>query len=353
MSLIGFDGFDHYAGNADFVTRQGNLTWSNGGTGVTTFSTSTRFGVGKCAAVSNLGFPVGNTYVLMSTGYVGVAVKATPGIFGGNFIISAIDSFHGAKHASAGFNASNGAPFIVDKNGTTVTTGTVGSIPSNTWGYLEARFTIGHGGVGIVTVRWNGINVCQNTTADFWNTSGGGTQSFNRFELNPQGLNMSGFIDDTYVNDNNTDAGTYPNNSFNGDVSVTPLYAIADNSVTWTPLTGSNYQMIDDITFDGDTTYNTTAAASSEDLFSFASLPSYISGVIAVQLVGAFREDAPGVRTLSQHISSSGTDVTGASRVLNTGYSYWSDFWTLDPHTGVNWTLTAVNNVLAGYSLDT
>lgn len=353
MSLIGFDGFDHYAGNSDFVTRQGNLTWSNGGSGVTSFTSSTRFGVGKAANASNLGYAIGNTYVLMSTGYIGAAVKATPGIFGGLVAITAIDSFHNVQHAEGGFDSSNGAAYIKDKNGTVVSTGTVGAIPSNTWGYLEVRFTIGHAGVGIVTIRWNGINVLQNTTADFWNTTSGGTQSFNRFELAPKGLNMSAVFDDVYVNDNNTDAGTFPNNTFNGDVSVTPLYAIANNSVTWTPLSGTNYQMINDVTFNGDTTYNSTAAASSEDLFSFQSVPAYISGVIAVQLVGAFREDAVGVRTLSQHLKSSGSDVTGASRVLNTGYAYWSDFWTLDPATGINWSLTGVNNALAGYSLDT
>jgi hypothetical protein len=130
-------------------------------------------------------------------------------------------------------------------------------------------------------------------------------------------------------------------------------------NTTWTtpgetqlflPIT-SNWQEVREKYADQDTTYNYTTTVAAKDMFNFEPLAATITAVLAVQVVGCFRKDDAGSRTVEQHLSSAGTEVAAAAYSIPAGYVYCSDFFTLDPATSNAWTVSAVNALQAGYVL--
>jgi hypothetical protein len=156
-------------------------------------------------------------------------------------------------------------------------------------------------------------------------------------------------IDDFRYNDTTTGPGTYPCNAWMGDLRVATLFAISNNAVTWTPLAGANWQEISETAFDGDTTYNSTATNGNEDLFNFGTLQSVINEIVAVQLVGGYREADAGGHTITQQLKVGGTDNAGATIGLTTGYQFFADLFPVNPTTGASWSLSDVNGMEAGY----
>jgi hypothetical protein len=117
--------------------------------------------------------------------------------------------------------------------------------------------------------------------------------------------------------------------------------------MVWT----TNWMTVNDIVADGDLGYNYTSTVSAKDMFNFEPLAATITAVLAVQVVGCYRKDDAGTRTVEQHLSSAGTEVAAAAYSIPAGYVYCSDFFTLDPATSNAWTVSAVNALQAGYVL--
>lgn len=348
MALQGYDGFDHYNTYVDFFSRQGNWTWTPDISSHPTFSTDTRFGIGKSISLTNLDGVFGNVSINNSQVFLGMANKYSGG---GNFEVDIREMPANVVHGKAIINLNNGSVQVRDATNALVYSSPAGHIPSNAWGYMEVSCTPGPNPTGNLQIRWNGGTEA-NVSGNFYNTANGAIGTVNQIRMISSGLGAVTLIDDFYFNNSAVNPGTFPNNTFNGDSTVTTLYATSNDSVQWTPLASTNWVEISEIAMDGDTSYNYASTVGFEDLFTFAPLPPLVSGVIAVQVTGAFRNETAGSRALSQKLSSGGTEVAGSSRLLNTGYSYWCDFWTLDPHTGSNWTILAVNSLFAGYHID-
>jgi hypothetical protein len=228
--------------------------------------------------------------------------------------------------------------------GTILGTSANGIFPLNAWNYVEVKATINNS-TGSIVVRLNGVTVLTITGVDSQNTA-------NAF-VNRYSLDGTSFIDDHYLADT---TGSAPNNDFLGDIRVDVIYPNAAGDETdYTPLSGSNFQMVDDPgTPDGDTTYNESTTATDRDLFNLQS-PATPSGIVyAVQTYIVARKTDAGAREVSTVVKSGSTVDVGPTNTLSTSYvQYDGDIHQLNPDTAAAWTMSEVQALQAGYETTT
>jgi len=222
-------------------------------------------------------------------------------------------------------------------------------IPMNVWMFWEFKIKI-HPSDGYFHMRVN-----NQPTADL---TGINTRVTNNSLIG--GIAFHGHLNNWFLLDDFrvsnaavADPGPYPMDDFAGDMRVIALYPIGNNSVTFSPFPGGtqNWQNVDEINLDRDTTYNSSDVVGDEDTFNFEALPSSINFISSVQVVGAYRKDLSGTRTLTQQLISGSTEVAGTNYSLSNNYTYYMDEYKLDPDTGAAWTVSGVNALKAGYRI--
>ena len=342
MALFAFDGFDHYNDTSDFVARSsGNLMWSTGiAVGI---SGPGRFGYGKSVGVGSIESFTGSFITQKQTWFCGFAASANPG-----FAANIGDSVGGVTHLSITFSASTGR--VTASRGST----TIAISNNNVWSgaaysYIEILATI-DSSIGQLVVRIEGVPVLSYSG----NTRNGGTATWDNISLGGAFPGGASFDDFYYADTSIGPNPTFPCNTFLGDVRVQTLFAVGTGAggVQWSPLSGTNYQMINETAMDGDTTYNYSDTPSQADYFNFQ--PLIASPVpISVQTTGAYRATSAGSRTINQFIVSNVTTENGSTYPLSGSYVYYTDQYPVDPNTGLAWTTAAVDALQAGYKLDT
>ena len=136
-----------------------------------------------------------------------------------------------------------------------------------------------------------------------------------------------------------------------GDCRVQVQSPASNSSVTWTPLTGTNWSEVNELPVDGDTSYVSTSTAGNQDLYTVTALGTTPSSVKAVQIRTCMRKSDASAHTAASAISSSGTVSVGATQSLGASYSYGTDIYLTDPHTSAAWTGAALNALLIGQKL--
>jgi len=359
-----FDGFDHYKSATDWLARSGWLQWQVLGTSYSVSFVTGRNGRGK--ALQFAGAPILDARAVAvfrdrnNEGFLGAAFTIlestglTPPASGMWFFFYDLTTV--TVQASVHFDEANYSVVVYRGDGTT--SGTLMAMsPNNVWTHDVSQFYEFHykidGSSGILEVRVSN-NVVVTATGNTLSSANAWADGFAfRGSLTPGGANPANFlIDDFYYNDTTTGPGLVPCNSYLGDSSTVTLFAIGNDSVSWTALTGSNWQMISEVQMDGDTSYNSTSTAGNEDRFNFQALTAALDTIYALQVTGAYRKDDGGTRTIQQALKSGSTEVYGATFSLpDTNYSYFTDLFVLNPATGLNWVLTDVNAIKAGYKL--
>lgn len=356
MSLLGYDGADHYAGQNDLQSRFGSLQWYllKPGTPDSFYPRTTggRNGSG-CVEISSPpevgGYPsrgyvyYNNTDPLTT---VGMAVNFYGSANPIPFSISLVDA-GSSNQEQVRFEVSQSPSQVKAYKGSTL----LGASPINVFsvsGYNYFEFqSVTDPTAGTVHVRVNGQSVLNVTGINTQQS----THSYATGVLITGNYESVGFLDDLYIANGVNAGGTYPCNSFLGDVHVQTLFATSNNSVTWTPLAGTNWQEISETVFDGDASYNSTATIGDTDSFNMAALPSTTIAVICVQLTGAYRKEGAGSHSITQKITSGGVTAVGSTWVLTETYQYFSDMFMSDPDTTVAWTVSAVNGMNPKYTL--
>lgn len=130
---------------------------------------------------------------------------------------------------------------------------------------------------------------------------------------------------------------------------------------TWLPSTetsppGSppveNYEMVDDLTLDNDTTYVYTETVGAEDIYTLEDLPPYTKVISAVQQTVFARKDETEVHTIAPILESGSTKLEGDLIYLPPYYRGATGGVLLtNPDTGVAWTETDINNLKIGHVL--
>lgn len=231
----------------------------------------------------------------------------------------------------------------VTRNNTVLATGTT-ILAEDVYYFVEWKATIADAG-GSIEVRINGVTEIS-FSGDTKNTASAGA---NRVTLGStiQNIGAVSAFDDWYVLDG---TATTPND-FLGDVKVLGLVPDgAGNYSQWTPSAGSNWQNVDELITDGDTTYNSSSTAGQKDSFTYTGLTG-MPTVYGVRHQLKHRKDDAGARTVRPFTRAGGTDSFGSNVTLADSYTGSDRIMGKNPATGVAWTATEVNALEAGYEL--
>lgn len=351
MALVVWDGFDHYASaTGDMLTRYGAWQYYSGPYVV--ISSPGRGGFGKCLGFQNLA--AGQTYV--QAGLAAPINQITTGFainFGGTspgVTINMVDVLAGGgSQCRWVFNPNAGTITFVNGAGQSIGTA-LNSISVNGWYFVEFQNKIGTTN-GTAALRINGQSIPSFPDLTNINTQATSNNSVSSIQVYNSGLTggPNVLFDDWYVADGTTGPGSYPANSFLGDLRTDTVFPVANASVQWTPLTGSNYQMVNNPTFDGDSAYNYAQTAGYQDSFTFQTLDADVNQVVGVQVTIAIRKEDAGARTVAPVLVIGGTTYRGTAVSVDVSYLYITYLWPINPATSASWTASDVNGLAAGY----
>lgn len=234
---------------------------------------------------------------------------------------------------------------ILTSAGTVIATSDPAVVTPQYWHYLEVKVEID--GAGAYEIRLDEQTVLSGVNADLQAT---GNSYFTNLRLQYMGGTSPDptTYDDFYLCD---DTGS-DFNDFQGDVEIDTLYVDgAGFQADWTPLSGSNYQMVDEGegAFDEDTTYNSSNTPGEIDLFTMTNLPD-INGstILAVAVDVGIRHDS-GTPTARAVLRTDGSNYEGPNYSTSGGYTYMRWLMTTNPDTSVQWLEAEVNAMQAGY----
>ena len=229
------------------------------------------------------------------------------------------------------------------------------TLPLNTWFYVEARVFVSQT-VGTVDVYLNGsstpaLSFSGNTqpfpgTPDIDNIRIGSSQQ--------PGVGGNMYVDDVYICDTTGSV----NNAVLGDVRVDALFPTADGTTTTFATTfpaspTTHWDKVDEISPDGDTSYNESSTPGELDLVTLANLPAISGGgsVKGIQINIVSRKDDAGARSIREVTRTAATNYTGDTVALATGYTTQEAVRQINPNTGVLWTEAAVDAIEVGYEV--
>lgn len=213
------------------------------------------------------------------------------------------------------------------------------------WHYVEIKATIDNA-AGVIVLKVDGVE---------WLSFSGDTQNaasaqVNRVTFLDGSNNGRLWFDDIYMFDSTGGI----NNDFAGDCRVVGAVPNGAGYYTdFTPLTGANYENVDETgAHDGDSSYNYASVSGYIDSFVKGSLGG--TGVLkAVQLSCAADKDDAGSRQVALGVRISGVDYFGTGQALGDGYSIFHHTLDQDPSAGPGaWTLANYNNTEIAYKVE-
>lgn len=328
MSLLFMDGFDHYE------SGQASKKW-NGGTSGGNHQATPTGRTGDCLRIGGQN----------RTRYIGKEI--TTFVFGTAWqtnqpLDQAIVHFYDGVswQVNIRYEANEGRLEIIGPGGL-IGNSPNGSISINTWYYIELKCTIDNS-LGTVEFKINGNEEINETGVD--------TQASSNNYINKLWIGSNqwySFFDDLYLLD--TTGST--NNDFLGDCKVETLVPDgAGNYTQWTPLSGNNWENVDDTTPDDDSTYVSTSGTDFKDTYTFDNLTTGVAEIYGVQSnVYARKDDADFVGIEGLYRINS-TDYTVSGGNLSDTYTYQTKIKEKNPDTDAQWTVTDVNSLEFGYN---
>lgn len=377
MAILWIEGFDTWQTQALTKSQVRNnlkngMNLSASDVGLDIIDTSQRNGTGKYLRFHwNAAHSFLNCFAQIPTTYRTVINTSQTWIMGFAFRVSALPATNKivlCRFNCSGKNAlyvlldSTGKIKLSKASGVDLTDATnTSSISVNTWYYLEVKAKRSTSSVsGDIEVRINGSTVMTPTTGfvqtvDKWTDfclGDEGNQSFNH-----TGTGTLDF-DDMYLID---DQGSH-NTTFLGDCRVETLFPTAAGASTqWTPLNANpNYQQVNEVFADGDTSYNSTSGVGNRDSYAVADLSSLPTTVFGVATYALARVDAAETnRTINTSVRSGGSYSDGpTSLAIASAYQAPSSIsacsataiFETDP-SGSVWDGNTVNGLEAGIKL--
>ena len=335
MTLLFCDSFDHYTTIAQKWTLSATASMSagNGRNGTAALSLSSIWSGGGYVTKTLTSSP--------QTLIAGVAWK-TPAITAGVIPLGFLDN--GTIQCDVRLDAAG--HLLITRNGTTLATST-NSILVDIWYYLELKVTIDNSPNGQATLKVNGVTWASVVNGD---TQATANASANQVKCNHVLATSSTLYDDLYVCD---DQGSY-NKDFLGDVRVECIMPDgAGATADWDPSAGANYECVDEIPPDSDTTYVSTATATEVDTYEFDDVTPTTGTVLAVVTYMFARKDDAGARVINSVVRPVATDyASGASHSVGDSYAYYSDIYEENEEVAGVWTIATVNASEFGVKLE-
>ena len=357
MTVLWSEGFDNQNAAADIL--QGVLSSITGSfalapgyqfSGKAVALTSTTIGTAAVAAKN-----VPNTVQGFTHNNIDLAISGSSTDYYAT--ITFYDATAGAPQVTVQIEAHTGSISVYrgwgPYSGTGGSTGTLlgssasGAFPTNIWATIEIGVGI-NSTTGSVSIRVNNTAVagCSVTGVNTQNT---GNAFFSQVQY---GCNLTlgsgpvtALFDDFYIGDNS--GSTF--NSFIGPGAILTRFASANEAVSFTPLSGTNFEMINEQAMDGDTSYNFSPTVGQSDLFSSAGTLSIGWNPLFVKLQQASRADNTTGRSAANLLVSGASTFTGASISKGTLYGYQEDYLLTDPATTGTWTAQSIEASQFGY----
>jgi len=214
------------------------------------------------------------------------------------------------------------------------------------WRYVEVKFTINNT-TGTVEVRVNENILLTLSNVDTQNSA---DAYFNKFKLGPSYNNIETLYDDLYLCDT---AGT-KNNDFLGDVRVDVLRPNGAGTYTqFTPSAGANYENVDEVYPDDDTTYNQGSLVDDKDAYNVEDLPSPPASTVihGVKSQITVRKTDAGARECKILTRSGATDTLGDALVLSDSYLTPTKIYEDNPDDSLAWEDADVNAMQVGVQI--
>lgn len=325
MAITWIDGFDLYSATVGLSARYTGIsgtpslvTGRFGGQAVNT-STTTAFSV---------------PFTATSTLAIGMAINANSSAFR-----TTGEAFMRLRNAGTiiceiGLDVNGAIKFgRTDFTTNNIVSSANGTILSATWYYVEIEFTR-NGSTGAVNIYVNSVLVA---TASGVNTGASNIDNL----LFQQDVGGAVSIDDLYVANVATKLG---------ERRVEVLRPSADTAQKdWTPNSGANnFDRVNETTYNGDTSYVSSATAGNKDRYAFGNLSATPVSISAVQVTFAHRKDDATTRTIRSNLKSGATTANGATIGTNATYAVQVDIYETDPNTAAAWTGANVDSAEAG-----
>jgi hypothetical protein len=214
------------------------------------------------------------------------------------------------------------------------------------WRYIEMKVFISST-VGTIDVRVDGDDVL-NLTGINTNPVGIGVANTVGIGYNDMGHvygNTAPRYTDYYV----CDGTGATNNDFLGDIEVQTLFPTGSgNNSQWSPLSGSNWENVEDGTPDYDTSYVYASLDGAIDTYTYSDMTA-VSGVVrGIQHNIFARKASSGTVHVKPVSRPNATDFDGDSVALSNSYQTILEVEEINPETGIGWTISDVNNAQFG-----
>ena len=347
MALLFCDGFDGYDVAADMLAAAGETGWVTvGGMSGSDFNTVVRSGYGQSLRQSSTTAnknAEGQIIEDPATVIMGIGFYATDNT--GNAVKRVFSVTSGGAECVGVYLNTTGYLQVYVLG--VLQTANLFLTSLSVWYYLELKVTVNN--TGSWEFRVDGLMREQNASQD---TQPGANAYADGFGAGSAVAgSMAYYLDDFYLCD---DSGSY-NNNFLGDVYVQTLRPNANGAtVEFVPLSGTNYQMVDDPDQDGDTTYNSGSIVGEKDLYAFGNLQGTTNTILAVQQVAVMKKSDGTARTVQLQMDDSvNAEVDdGGGHTLESAYKRFSKVWNRDT-AGAAWNTTKVNAIEAGVEIET
>ena len=339
MSLVYIDGFDWFVDQV--LTENFEGRWAESGTGAADrYERVTDTASGTGAAVRLEG-NAGIAHTLESgsiqTCIIGFRFRVAD--LSSDRIIMEIRGAGASLGVHGQLTVNSSGQLVYKRSIFTLGTG-VATIAVDTWTYIEFKILIDDS-VGTVQTYINGSSTAD-MDASGLDTNNGGDDVMDSFEL----MGSSGLhdFDDLYVDD--TD--------LLGDVYVETLSPDgAGTDADFTPLAGTNWEAVDELPTDNDTTYVESSTVNDRDRHTHGDLPADTDTVLGVQVGIWAKKDVAGDRLLRVLADDGVTEGEGA--VLAPAASAYTWLYSMfeDHPTDANpWTESEVNAGEFGFTVE-
>lgn len=269
---------------------------------------------------------------------IGFAVKFTGPMSAFQFVTLQSDN-GGTEHMKVQPSAAGGLDLL--RGFTTVATGTAGTVVTGVWYYLEFQSKLADAG-GTAILKLDGATI-HNFSGD---TKNAGTKTvYDQIAIQASSTTFD--IDDLYIK-----VGT---DTFMGGITVETLYPNGNGDTNaWIGSDGNsvdNYLLVDETGTPNTADYTSTATVGAQDLYQLGNLVHTDGSIVGVcHSAHALRTDALtaiNVKLLNRR----GATNAGTALPLGTTYRSYEHGLTVDPETGVAFTIADVNALQSGVEL--
>lgn len=201
--------------------------------------------------------------------------------------------------------------------------------PKDGWNRVEVHFVMADSPNGLVETRIEGISDISQTG----DTKPGALTSVNNVQLFSS--NSTIYFDDIALND--TTGGA--DNSWCGDGRIVALIPDGDGDASgWTPSAGTNYQCVDDVPPDGDTSYVEASLSGTQDLYTVSAFDGTDKTILRAWAECRARGTVGGEQ-ITLTVKTGGTEYQSAARSLTASYArYVGTDYPTNPATSAAWT---------------